>query len=62
MSTDQQGRQRRAVAMVVRKVSLYEQPAESTFWRERPYAERLAALEQIREEYHRCHFLQVAIC
>jgi hypothetical protein len=48
--------------MVVRKVSLYEQPAESTFWRERPYAERLAALEQIREEYHRCHFLQVAIC
>ncbi len=40
------------VAKVVRKLRLGEEPKDVYFWRSRSYAERLAALEEIRREYH----------
>jgi hypothetical protein len=36
----------------VRKVSLHDQPSDAAYWRQQPPEERLAALEQIRREYH----------
>jgi hypothetical protein len=43
----------RAIAPVFRKYKLFEAPKEAVYWRTRPYSERLAALEEIRQEYHR---------
>ena len=40
---------------VVRKVSLEEQPTDFAYWQEQPYQARLAALEEIRREYHQWH-------
>ena len=37
---------------VYRKVSIENQSRESDYWRKQPYQARLAALEQIRREYH----------
>jgi hypothetical protein len=37
---------------VVRKVSLRDQPTDFAYWETRSYEDRLAALEQIRQEYH----------
>jgi hypothetical protein len=37
---------------VYRKVSIENQGRESDYWRKQPYQARLAALEQIRREYH----------
>ncbi|MAU01693.1 MAG: hypothetical protein CL608_31530 [Anaerolineaceae bacterium] len=37
---------------VVRKVPLNKQDREADYWRTQPYQARLAALEQIRREYH----------
>ncbi len=39
------------VAPVVKKYRLGEQPADFAYWQTQPYAVRLAALEQIRQEY-----------
>ena len=47
--TAEQDRQK--VAMVARKMRLSDQPTDFAYWQSRPYAERLAALEQIRREY-----------
>ncbi|MBM3464710.1 MAG: hypothetical protein FJX76_21645 [Armatimonadetes bacterium] len=41
------------MALVVNKVRLGEEPRDSEYWRTQSYEARLAALEQIREEYHR---------
>ncbi len=41
-----------AIAKVVKIVKLGEQKPDSVYWRTRPPEERLAALEQIRREYH----------
>lgn len=41
------------IVPVVHRVALTEQEPDSVYWRTRPYAERLAALEEIRQEYHR---------
>ena len=41
-----------AIAKVVRIVKLGEQKPDVAYWRTRPPEERLAALEQIRREYH----------
>ena len=41
-----------AIAKVVRKVHIREQPNDSAYWRTQPYQARLAALEQIRREFH----------
>ena len=37
----------------VAKVLLREQKNDFAYWQTQPYAARLAALEQIRQEYHR---------
>lgn len=42
-----------AIARVVRKTTVADQPKEADYWRTRSYEERLAALEEIRREYHR---------
>ena len=42
----------RKIAKVVRKVGLYDQPTDFAYWQSQPYAARLAALEEIRREYH----------
>ena len=39
------------VAKVARKMRLSDQPTDFAYWQSRPYAERLATLEQIRREY-----------
>ena len=36
----------------VKKYSIDEQPKDCSFWRSRPYDERLNALEEIRKAYH----------
>ena len=35
------------------KVSIREQKSDFAYWQAQPYQARLAALEQIRQEYHR---------
>lgn len=42
----------RSIAPVVHKYKLSEQPSDAAYWRTRPPEERMAALEQIRREYH----------
>jgi hypothetical protein len=39
------------VARVVRKFRLGEQPSDFAYWQTQPYSARLAALEQLRQEY-----------
>lgn len=41
---------------VVRKFALEEQPSDFAYWQEQPYEARLAALEEIRREYHQWHY------
>ena len=41
---------------VVRKFALEEQPSDFAYWQEQPYEARLAALEEIRREYHQWYF------
>ncbi len=40
------------VQKIVRKTTLQEQGSDFQYWQTQPYAARLAALEQIRREYH----------
>lgn len=42
-----------AIAKVCTKVKLGEQKTDFAYWQTQPYARRLAALEEIRREYHR---------
>ncbi len=37
---------------IVKKYQLREQPRDCLFWKDKTYAERLEALEQIRKEYN----------
>jgi hypothetical protein len=41
-----------SIMPVVKKISLYSANEDAAYWRARPYAERIEALEQIRQEYH----------
>lgn len=43
----------RMIAPVVKKVHLCDAKSDAAYWRTRTYQERIEALEQIREEYHR---------
>ena len=43
----------RTISKVAHKVPLREQPTDFAYWQTQPYQARLAALEQIRQEYHR---------
>jgi len=42
-----------AIKKVVNKIPLRKSKSGFAYWQTRPYAERLAALEAIRQEYHR---------
>ena len=42
----------RQIAKVAVKVKLGEKKTDATYWRAQPIAARLAALEEIRREYH----------
>jgi hypothetical protein len=44
------------IKKVVKKLQLRDKKADSTFWRRQPYTARLAALEEIRQEYHRWRY------
>lgn len=41
------------IRKVYAKVNLREQSSDFSYWQTRPYEERLAALEDIRRDYHR---------
>jgi hypothetical protein len=41
------------IAKVVHKTRLDEGKSDAAYWRALPYQDRIAALENIREEYHR---------
>jgi hypothetical protein len=47
---------RKPIQKVVRKVALKEQPTDFAYWQEQSYEARLAALEEIRREYHQWHY------
>lgn len=38
------------------KVNLHNHTNDFAYWQTRPYQERLATLEQIRQEYHRWRY------
>lgn len=38
------------------KVGMHEQRSDFAYWQSQPYQVRLAALEQIRQEYHRWRY------
>jgi len=40
------------IEKVYTKVSLREQRSDFAYWQTRPYEERIAALEEIRREFH----------
>ena len=42
-----------AIEKVVTKIHLTEPKKDAEFWRRQPYGERLAMVEQLRNEYHR---------
>ena len=46
----------RKIAKVVRKFKLGQEEPDATYWREQSYQARLAALEEIRREYHGWHY------
>jgi hypothetical protein len=48
-----QNRPDRLIAPVVKKLRLSDAKGDAAYWRTRSVQERLAALEEIREEYHR---------
>jgi hypothetical protein len=41
------------IQKVYAKVSLYAAKSDFAYWQTQPYQVRLAALEEIRQEYHR---------
>ena len=43
----------RSIAEVVQIYHIEEQPSDFAYWQSVPYEARLAALEEIRREYHR---------
>jgi hypothetical protein len=42
-----------SIAKVCTKVKINEQKSDSAYWQTQSYASRLAALELIRQEFHR---------
>lgn len=41
------------IKKVVKKAKLSDKKTDAAYWRKQPYTARLAALEEIRQEYHR---------
>ncbi len=44
------------IKKVVTKVPLRKQASDFAYWQAQPYAARLAALEEIRREYHQWRY------
>lgn len=44
------------IKKVVKKVKLSDKKTDSAYWRRQSYSARLAALEEIRQEYHRWRY------
>lgn len=44
------------IKKVVKKVKLSNKKTDSAYWRRQSYSARLAALEEIRQEYHRWRY------
>jgi len=44
------------IKKVVTKVKLSDKKTDSAYWREQSYSARLAAVEEIRQEYHRWRY------
>lgn len=44
------------IQKVVTKVNLYQQRSDFAYWQTQPYLARLAAIEEIRCEYHRWRY------
>jgi hypothetical protein len=44
------------IKKVARKVKLTAKKTDAAYWREQPYTTRLAALEELRQEYHRWRY------
>jgi hypothetical protein len=44
------------IKRVVTKLKLKDKKTDAAYWRKQPYAARLAALEELREEYHRWRY------
>ncbi len=42
-----------SIAKVCAKLKIGEQKSDFAYWQTQPYARRLVALEQIRQEFHR---------
>jgi hypothetical protein len=42
----------RKIVPVVRKVNLHRMRGDFSYWQTQPYEARIAALEEIRQEYH----------
>jgi len=47
---------RTSIAKFYTKVDLRKQKSDFAYWQTQPYQARLAALEQIRREYHRWRY------
>ena len=44
------------IAKVVTKVNIHQQTSDLAYWQAQSYQARLAALEEIRQEYHRWRY------
>jgi hypothetical protein len=44
------------IEKVVTKAKLSDKKTDSAYWRQQSYSARLAALEEIRQEYHRWRY------
>jgi hypothetical protein len=48
--------EKREIQKVVTRLKLNDKKTDSAYWRKQPYSARLAALEEIRQEYHRWRY------
>ena len=44
------------IEKVLTKTKLTDKKSDSAYWRKQPYSARLAALEEIRREYHKWRY------
>lgn len=44
------------IKKVITKARLGQKKTDAAYWRKQPYAARLIALEEIRQEYHRWRY------
>jgi len=49
-------RQTIGIKKVIKEGKLTDKKTDAAYWRKQPYSARLAALEEIRREYHRWRY------